>query len=43
MGNNPNYWRAAIIIAPEAKFEGGKKCSDITLAISMRIIDSLEH
>jgi len=24
MGNNQNYWRAALTAAPEARFEGGK-------------------
>jgi len=25
MENNPNYWRAAITAAPEARFEGGNE------------------
>ena len=24
-GNNPNYWRAAITAAPQARFKGGKE------------------
>jgi len=29
MGNNPNYWRAAITAALEARFEGGKEQTEM--------------
>jgi len=29
MENNPNHWRAAITVAPEARFEGGKEQTEM--------------